>query len=180
MTLNLRSNVLPWLRLRERGIRVQLVTSDAGVLRYEQFASRINSSTRLISISQVSYKTGTQCPFLRELAREAHRAGAIFCVDATQAVGRVPVAVDGVDYLVASSYKWLLGVHGLALVYLSPQLEERLLPATAGWYSVSNLFTPDRFERFDYKDGAARLMAGMPNFPFDLRTAAEHRISSGD
>jgi selenocysteine lyase/cysteine desulfurase len=105
----------------------------------------------------------------------------LFCVDATQALGRVPVGVTGVDYLVASSYKWLLGVHGLGIVYLSPELEERLTPAAVGWYSIRDLFTPERFETFSYKSGAARLLLGMPNFPslYALREGLEYLLAVG-
>jgi selenocysteine lyase/cysteine desulfurase len=86
-------------------------------------------------------------------------------VDATQALGRVPVSVEGVDFLVASSYKWLLGVHGVGIVYCAPHLLDELRPGAAGWYSVNDVFAPDRFERFVLKEGAARFMGGMPNFP---------------
>lgn len=175
------SNVLAWLRLRDRGVRVRVIPSEAGVVSYEQFVSQMNPATRLVSVSQVSYKTGAQVPFLSELAREAHRVGAVFSLDATQALGRVPVSVDGIDYLVASSYKWLLGVHGLGVVYLSPELRERVVPGTLGWYSVQNIFTPDRFERYEYKPGARRLASGMPNFPamYALRESIEFLLEIG-
>lgn len=159
------SNVLAWLRLRSRGVRVRLIRSEAGVVSFERFAEALSPATRLVSVSAVSYKTGTFLPYLKELAGEVHRWGGVFCVDATQALGRVPLALDGVDYLVASSYKWLLGVHGAGVVYLAPELCERLRPAAVGWYSVRDIFRPDRFERYELKPGAARLMAGMPNFP---------------
>jgi selenocysteine lyase/cysteine desulfurase len=77
----------------------------------------------------------------------------------------VRAPLEGVDFLVASSYKWLLGSHGLGVVYASDELIDRLRPATAGWYGVREIFAPDRFERFAYKEGAARFAAGMPNFP---------------
>jgi len=159
------SNVVCWLRLREQGVHVEVIPSRSGLVELEDFTSRIRPQTRVVSVSQVSYKTGTQFTFLRELSHQAHLAGALFVVDATQALGRVPVSVDGVDFLVASSYKWLLGLHGLGVVYCAPDLLSRLRLGTAGWYSVRNLFAPDRFERFDLKDGAARLAGGMPNFP---------------
>ena len=135
----------------------------------------------MVSVSHVSYKTGTQLPFLRELSDEAHRVGALFCVDATQALGRVPVSVQGVDYLVASSYKWLLGVHGLGIVYVSPECEKRLTPAAAGWYSISEPFALDRFETFTYKNSAARLELGMPNFPslYALREGLQYLLAVG-
>jgi cysteine desulfurase/selenocysteine lyase len=175
------SNVVVWLPLRDRGVVLRVVPSRDGVLCPEDFTARIGPRTRVVSVSQVSYKTGTQLPFLSELSREARRAGALFCVDATQALGRVPVGVTGVDYLVASSYKWLLGVHGLGIVYLSPELEERLTPAAVGWYSIRDLFTPERFETFSYKSGAARLLLGMPNFPavYALREGLEYLLAVG-
>ena len=158
------SNVLPWLRLREMGVTLRVVPSESGVIPYERLASHIHSRTRLVSISAVSYQTGTRIPYLERLAREAKSAGAIFAVDATQALGRIRVALEGVDYLVASSYKWLLGTHGLGIVYLAPELEERLVPRSVGWYSVQDIFTEDRFRAFRFKPGAARLVTGMPNF----------------
>jgi cysteine desulfurase / selenocysteine lyase len=175
------SNVLVWLRLKEIGVRVRVIPTEGGVLRLEDWSSRLTHRTRMVSVSQVSYKTGTQIPFMSELAEEAHRVGAIFCVDATQALGRVPVSVKGVDFLVASSYKWLLGSHGLAVVYMSPEMRERLHPRTVGWYSVESLFYPERFESFTPKSSAGQLQAGMPNFPgiFALKAGIDFLLSVG-
>jgi selenocysteine lyase/cysteine desulfurase len=162
-------------------VRVHVIPARHGLVRLEDFTSRLSRRTRVVSVSQVSYKTGTRVPFMPELAAESHRAGALFCVDATQALGRVPVSTDGVDYLVASSYKWLLGTHGMGVVYLSARLRESLQPATAGWYSVEEIFSPDRFEAFTPKHGAGRLQPGMPNFPacFTLRAGIECLLSVG-
>ena len=159
------SNVLPWIRLREQGVQLRIVPSHAGVITYEEFASNINPHTRLVTVSQVSYKSGTRFPFLRRLAKETHRVGAVFCVDATQAMGRIHIDLDEVDYLVSSSYKWLLGSHGLGIVYIAPALRERISPSTIGWYSVKDIFSPYRFQQFEHKSGANGLVAGMPNFP---------------
>lgn len=175
------SNVLVWLRLKQLGVKLVVIPTEAGTLRLEDWTSRISNRTRVVSVSQVSYKTGTQIPFLEELAEEAHRAGALFCVDATQALGRVPVTVRGVDYLVASSYKWLLGTHGLAVVYVSPALRDQIEPSTVGWYSVDNVFHPERFESYTPKNCAGWLQAGMPNFPalFALKTGIDYLLSVG-
>jgi cysteine desulfurase/selenocysteine lyase len=169
------SNVLPWLRLRELGVTLRVVPSESGVIPYERLASQIHSRTKLVSISAVSYRTGTRIPYLAELARIAKDAGAVFAVDATQALGRIPISLEGVDYLVASSYKWLLGIHGLGVVYLAPEFGERLVPRSVGWYSVDDIFTKDRFQTFRFKRGAARLETGMPNFPamYALRESLE-------
>lgn len=175
------SNVITWLRLGERGVRLEIVEAAGGMIRLEDIASRITPRTKLVSVSQVSYKSGTQLPYLKKLGDEVHQAGAVFAVDATQALGRVPVGVENVDFLVASSYKWLFTPHGLGITYCSPQLLERLTPATAGWYGVPNIFTPDRFERFTFKEGAARFVSGMPNFSsiYALRASLKYLLEVG-
>lgn len=159
------SNVLPWLRLRDQGVCVCLISSTDGVVTLNQFAQAITPQTRLITVSEVSYKTGTRFHFLPALARLAHEAGACLCVDSTQSLGRIPVSIVGVDYLVASGYKWLLAPHGLGLVYLSPALRDRLSPGAVGWYSVREIFTEERFDHYECKPGAEALVTGMPNFP---------------
>ena len=175
------SNVIPWLRLRAQGVSLNVISTGRASVGLDDYLSRMTDATRIVSVSQVSYKSGTQIPFLRELSAEVHRRGALFCVDATQALGRVPVSVEGVDFLVCSSYKWLLGSHGLAVVYAAPALRERLSESTAGWYSVQDLFSPDRFQSFSPKRGAAALMPGMPNFPaiYALREGLNTILAEG-
>jgi selenocysteine lyase/cysteine desulfurase len=175
------SNVVVWLRLKEIGVRLIVIPTPGGTMRLEDWTSRLSARTRVVSLSQVSYLSGTQVPFLSALAEEAHRAGALVCVDATQALGRVPVSVQGVDYLVASSYKWLLGSHGLGIVYMSPEIRERIRPGTAGWYSVDSVFNKERFESFTPKTCAGQLQAGMPNFPglFALKAGMDFILDVG-
>lgn len=174
------SNILPWLRLRKLGVRVIVVPADKGALGWQQIAERISPRTRLVSVSLVSYRTGAYLTGVADLAAEVHRVGAFLAIDATQALGRCPVSIEGVDYLVASSFKWLMGPHGLGLVYLSPEFRDRLDPVSLGWYSVTNAFAPDRFETYKLKSGARCLAAGMPNFPSLVRTAAESPVPVGD
>lgn len=159
------SGVVTWLRLRSLGVRLIVVPTTNGETHLADWTSRLNERTRVVCVSQVSYKTGTQISFLEELAEQTHRAGSVFCVDATQALGRVPVSVRGVDFLTASSYKWTLATHGLGIVYVAPAMRERLQEATAGWYSVEQVFHPERFTAYEAKRTAGRLQAGMPNFP---------------
>jgi cysteine desulfurase/selenocysteine lyase len=175
------SNVVVWLRLKELGVRLIVIPTQGGIMRLEDWTCHLSSRTKVVSVSQVSYMSGTQIPFMQALAEEAHRAGALFCVDATQALGRVPVSVRGVDYLVASSYKWILGSHGLGMVYLAPEMRETLRPGTAGWYSIDSVFHPQRFESFRPKDCAGQLQSGMPNFPglFALKAGIDFLLSIG-
>ena len=175
------SNVLVWLRLAARGVKLTIVPTHHGETHLQDWTSRISPRTRLVSVSQVSYKSGTQIPFLTDLAQAAHSAGALFCLDATQALGRVPVHVEGVDFLVASSYKWLLATHGLGIAYIAPALRHSLPEPTAGWYSVEKLFTPDRFSAYTPKSSAGAWQAGMPNFPalYALNASVNYLLTIG-
>ncbi len=175
------SNVYPWLRLEQMGVEVVVVSGEGGALRFEDIERHINHSTRLISLSLVSYRTGAFLDCVPRLSAEAHRVGAFLSIDATQALGRLPLTVEGVDYLMSSSFKWLLGPHGLGVVYVSPDLREQLNPRAVGWYSVRNCFTPDRFERYELKSGAACLASGMPNFPslYALRDSLQFVLRTG-
>ncbi len=159
------SNIVPWVPLKDRGVRLIVVPADGGALEGKDVAQYISPRTRLVSLSLVSYKTGAYLTGIPALSAEVRRVGAHLSIDATQALGRCPVSLDGIDYLMASSFKWLMGPHGLGLVYLSPEFREHLRPVSLGWYSVKNAFAPDRFEKYTLKEGAACLSAGMPNFP---------------
>src|SRR5690606_38898705 len=115
------------------------------------------------------------------IGRIAHEAGAIFAVDATQSIGRVPVPMEEVDYLVASSYKWLASPHGGGIVFCRREFLDLFEPAGVGWWSVADLFSDDRFERYELKDGAERLELGMPNFPvvLGIKEAVEYLNTIG-
>lgn len=159
------SNVLPWLALARRGVRTIVVPSVDGAVRLADLRHAMTEKTRAVSLSLVSYKSGAYFPYISGLAELVHSIGAMLCVDATQALGRCPIPLSGVDYLMASSFKWLLGPHGLAIVYLSPQFRAKFDPLGVGWYSVDPLFTRDRFEHYTLKQDAGCVTAGMPNFP---------------
>jgi len=175
------SNVYPWLRLRDRGVKVIVVPARNGLLNLEDFTSRFSSHTRVVSVSFVSYATGTRLPFLGELGAAAHRAGALLCIDATQGLGRVPISVENIDFLASSTYKWLLGLHGSGIAYLSPSLAGGFEPFTVGWYGARNIFTPQRFESIDLKPGAARMLSGMPNYAAEaaLEQGINHLLNRG-
>lgn len=175
------SNVLPWLRLKQEGLEVVVIPSNGGALRCERVIERITARTRLISLSLVSYKTGAYLPGIQKIGAEAKRVGAIVSVDATQALGRCPVGLAGVDYLMSSSFKWLLGPHGLGIVYIAPEFRRRFNPAAIGWYSVKDLFSENRFASYQLKEGAASLSLGMPNFPsiYALRRGIEFLVQVG-
>ena len=125
------ANVSPWEELARTGkIReVRFAKFDTGtfLLDVDDLASRIDRETKVVAVSAASNFTGTRSP-LRDLARIAHDAGALFVVDAVHHVAHGPTDVRaiGADALVFSGYK-LFSRHG-SFLYLRPDLIEALCP----------------------------------------------------
>ena len=132
------SVVYPWMRLcKEKSIEVRLAKNHDGVVNEGELEKLVDDHTAVISISHVEYGTGQRFD-LRWLSELAHSHGALLMVDATQSAGLMPVDVhrDGIDALVASGYKGLLGPFGAAILYLRQELVEKLEPPLVGWRSA--------------------------------------------
>lgn len=121
------SNLFPYQMHSDRGVTVQTVRTD-------ELVDQIDESVDLVAVSLVQSATG-EVADLEAISAKARGAGALLAVDATQAVGWLPVDVHLVDALVCGGYKWLCCPRGTAFCYLSPALRARLLPQAAGWYA---------------------------------------------
>lgn len=99
-------------------------------------AAQVDSRTRMIAVSHVSYLTGERYD-LAMLRRLADAVGALLVVDHTQAAGYLPIQADLADFAFAATYKWLLGTTGVALAYWNRARQPGWAPDTAGWYSVA-------------------------------------------
>ena len=127
------------------------------------------TNTRVwVTVSHVSYLSGLRLD-IDPIARAAHAHGALLLADVTQSLGVVPVDVSECDFAVASTYKWLLGVHGSGVLYWNRARLPEFAPGAVGWFSVDNFISPDRFERFTWKPTAERFELGMPGACGNLR-----------
>ncbi len=143
------SAMLPWRGLEPRGVELRLVP-------LEGLADAVDERTAIVCVSLVQSAEG------RVADLDALRAtGARICLDATQAVGAFPVDLEGVDYLVAHAYKWLLCPRGLGFFYVSPERRAEVEPWTAGWKS-----RPDPYEDYyglpELTGDARRLDVSLP------------------
>ena len=127
--------------------------------------SLLTENTKLVQVSLVSFLTGYRIPWapLRDLVREK-APHAILSVDVTQALGRVELDCLDADCLIASTYKWLLGVHGGCVVAVPKTSADRLTTHAGGWWHIVNAFDEDRFTRAESVAGAGSFTVGMPGF----------------
>ncbi|HET6296568.1 MAG TPA: aminotransferase class V-fold PLP-dependent enzyme [Kribbella sp.] len=127
------SNVFPWMVHADRG--VQVVSAPT-----EHLLDAIKPGLDLVAVSAVQSASGAVLD-LAEVVAASKEVGALVVIDASQAVGWLPIDVSGVDALIAHTYKWMMTPRGATLGYLSPELQERLRPSNAGWYAGREVAT---------------------------------------
>jgi cysteine desulfurase / selenocysteine lyase len=174
--LDFPSGATPWLRWPGQPT-VRLWENRAGVLELEDLEKLLTDKTRLVQVSYVSFLTGYRIPWaaFRDLVRR-QAPKAVLSVDVTQAFGRVALDCLDADCLIASTYKWQLGVHGGGIIAIPKAGADRLTTHAGGWYNLSNAFDADRFQRAEPFAGARSFSVGMPPFPaiYALRAGLEY------
>ncbi len=111
------SNLLPWMNLKKKGVRVTIVPHENGYLNPETIKEAISSKTRLVAVTHMPNILGTAQP-VEEIGRIAHDAGVPIVVDGAQSVGHFPVDVTDIDYLAIPGHKGLLGPQGTGALYM--------------------------------------------------------------
>lgn len=157
------ANAVPWIALRRQGVDVRLLRTARERLTPDLLRREISRRTRLVTVSWVSYADGYRHD-LGGLAEVAHESGALFCVDAMQGLGVFPVNVAEIDAdaLFSGGAKWMLGLHGAAMLYLGPRFDERLQLAMPGWRSVRDMWDFHNYDQPFSRD-AMRFESGTPN-----------------
>lgn len=110
----------PWLYLRRKGVDVRVAKSENGRLDPKNVFGLVDSKTRAIFMSHVTYHTG----FRNDLAtygKFCRERNIIYVVDAIQSLGAVRCDVHklGVSILACGGHKWLFGPHGTGFLFCS-------------------------------------------------------------
>lgn len=161
------TNQYPWMNLAERGVQTRRVPTDDGIVDLDQVADACDHRTRIVSVSWVSYASGWRND-LERIAAIAHQRGALFFLDAIQALGifELDVRRTPVDFLAADGHKWLLGIEGAGIFYLRRQHLRRLRPVGVGWNSVVGSHDFQHIElalkdSAEHYEGGSQCMAGL-------------------
>lgn len=128
------SVTFPFLAREADGIVVRTVPLEA-------LAERIDEGDAdLVAVSAVQSADGRVAD-LEAIVAAAERHGTATYVDATQAVGWLPLDASRVDYLAASAYKWLFCPRGTAFLTVRPERWGDVPPLAAGWYAGEDRWT---------------------------------------
>ena len=95
-----------------------LPVNSEGLISLEELEAAMTPETILVTIMYGNNETGTIQP-IREIAAIAHKHGALFMTDGTQAVGKIPVDViaDGIDLMAFTAHK-MYGPKGVGAMYV--------------------------------------------------------------
>lgn len=125
------SNLFPYLVHEDRGVTVETVPTG-------ELLGRIDERVDVVALSVVQSATG-EVADLAAVSERARAVGALVAVDATQAVGWLPVDATHVDVLACAAYKWLCSPRGSAFLYVAADLQDRITPLAAGWYAGADI-----------------------------------------
>lgn len=122
------SNLLPWLRLRQKGVEVIIVQPGPdGLFNIETFDEAITAGTKLVAVSHVSNVLGTVQP-VQEIAAICKEQRAYFLVDGAQSIPHFSVNARQIrcDFLCFSGHK-MLGPTGTGILWMQDEVISPLI-----------------------------------------------------
>ncbi len=151
-----------WLAQEARGAKINWAPVRDGMVDPAEYDARTGERTAVVSACHAYYQNG----FIQDIGRIAARAracGALSYIDAYQSLGAVPVDVRvlGVDFLASGNLKFLMGIPGVAFLYVRPGLVETLRPTMTGWFGRANPFAFEP-KKLDWSPTASRFDSGTP------------------
>jgi selenocysteine lyase/cysteine desulfurase len=120
------SNVYAWGGLAERsGARLVTLPRPEDLDWTRALLEEIDTDTAVVAVPNCHWTDGSLVD-LASVGESVREAGAALVVDAIQSLGAHPFDVSEVrpDFLVAASYKWLLGPYGVGYMYAGKEYRE--------------------------------------------------------
>ena len=136
------SNFVPWhLLCAEAGATFRCIpVDDESVLDLDVLDALLATGTvKMVAVGHVSNAAGTINPVADIVAR-AHAAGALACIDGTQAVPQMPVDLEQID---ADFYVWTghkaYGPTGVGVLHGRPEVLESMPPFLGGGHMIASV-----------------------------------------
>ncbi|MDC1060445.1 SufS family cysteine desulfurase [Alphaproteobacteria bacterium] len=152
------ANLVPWHLVSKK---IKIITANIksnGELDYNDLLKKINSKTKLLTITHMSNITGSITNF-EKIKIKANKYHVPILVDGCQYVPHKKLNIKELDpdFYVFSAHK-LYGPSGLGILYMKSKWIERLGPYQGGGSMIKNVET----DSSTYLDGFQKFEAGTP------------------
>ena len=157
------SNVYPWRELvREKGAKLKTVARPQDDDWTAALMDPIDENTAVVAVAGCHWTDGCIIDLVK-LGQRCREINAALVIDATQSLGALPLSVFEVqpDFVIAASYKWLLGPYSLGFMYVNPNYHDGI-PLEYNWINRkhSEDFAGLVNYRNDFQTGARRFDVG--------------------
>ena len=173
------SNIIPWQQLaqKKKAKLVYVDITEDGTIDLEDYKSKLNQKTKIVSFTHVSNILGTINP-IQKMTEFAHEKDAIVIVDGAQAVPHFKIDVQklNIDFYVFSGHK-MLAPTGIGVIYGKKEWLEKLEPAEFGGEMIELV----KEEKSTWAGLPNKFEAGTPNISgaIGLGTAIDYLNAMG-
>jgi len=152
------SNLLPWMRLRNFGVDLEILRPDEiGNIELSDFEKALDENTKLVSVTHLSNVFGNILP-IEDISEICRDHNTLLLVDGAQSVPHIPFNMKELDcdFLCFSGHK-MLGPTGTGILWTK---DEKLLEPLMIGGGMINDASADGYQR---KDGYEGFEAGTPH-----------------
>ena len=157
------SNVYSWREcVKEKGAKLKTVARPPDDDWTAALLDQIDENTAVVAVAGCHWTDGCIIDLVK-VGQRCRERNAALVIDATQSLGALPFSVSEVkpDFLIAASYKWLLGPYSLGFMYVDPLYHDGV-PLEHNW--INRKHSEDFAGLVNYRDefqaGARRYDVG--------------------
>lgn len=164
------ANIFPWRNLAKlKGIELKIVAPEQGRIPLDKLVGAIDSRTRVVTLSSVSFSPGFRFP-VAVIGAECRRRGVYLVIDAAQSIGILAtnVVAQNIDVMASSMQKGLLGLYGAGFLYVRHEIASQLQPVYLSRFGVDlgsgHEAASGDLEHYELAKGARRFDVGNHNY----------------
>ncbi len=154
------SNIVPWQLVSIKNkCKIKYIGIDKeGKLDLEDFKSKLNKRTKIISIVHISNTLGS-CNPIEEITKLAKSNNTLVMIDACQSLAHKPIDIQklNIDFLAGSGHK-LCGPTGIGFLWAKKELLEKMPPFFGGGEMIQDVYE----EESTWADLPHKFEAGTP------------------
>ncbi len=155
----------PYTWMNRVGVEnVRIAQPVDGKMPAQQLFDLVDENTAVISLCSVENTTGFRHD-LKEISDFCQERGIYLVLDITQGIAsmKIDVKETPIDFMVGSTFKWLGGLFGFGIGYVSKRILDKITPVHVGWTGNKNRMDHSKYV-LNLSDNANKFETGMLNW----------------